>query len=88
MVGRSTLLEQQRNVFLEFALTAFDGEMVMRLTFDQIDRQFALRQQSVGADRLAGNSDGIEHGGKHPDFIGLLGRLLTFYGERTDFFWV
>ena len=58
MVGRSTLLEQQRNVFLEFALIAFDGEMVMRLTFDQIDRQFALRQQSVGADRLAGNSDG------------------------------
>ena len=88
MVGRSTLLEQQRNVFLEFALIAFDGEMVMRLTFDQIDRQFALRQQSVGADRLAGNSDRIEHGSKHPDFVGLLGRLLTFYGERTDFFWV
>ena len=62
--------------------------MVMRLTFDQIDRQLALRQQGIGADRLAGNRNGIEHGGKHSYFIGLLGRFLTFYGERPDFFWV
>ena len=88
MVGRTTLLEQQCNVFLEFALIAFDGEMVMRLTFDQIDRQLALRQQGIGANRLASNSDGIKYGSKHPDFIGLLGRLLIGYGERTDFFWV
>ena len=85
-MGRSTRNEQQRNIFLEFALIAFDGEMVMRLTFDQIDRQLALRQQGIGADCLAGNSNRIKHGGKHSDFIGLLGRLLTFYGERTDFF--
>ena len=88
MVGRTTLLEQQCNVFLEFALIAFDAEMVMRLTFDQIDRQLALRQQRIGANRLAGNRNGIEHGGKHADLIGLLGRLLIGYGERTDFFWV
>jgi hypothetical protein len=37
MVGRTTLLEQHRNVFLEFALVAFDGEMV------KVNRELAYR---------------------------------------------
>ena len=62
--------------------------MVMRVATDQIVGERALRQQSIGTDGLAGNIDDIEYAGKHPDFIGLLGRVLTFYGERPDFFWV
>ena len=88
MMGRSSRLEQQRKVFLELGLITFDREMVMRLTFDQIDRQLALRQQGIGADRLTGNRDGIEYRREHPDFIGPFGDFLAFYGECADFFWV
>ena len=88
MVGCSPLTEQKGDVFLKFALIAFDGEMVMRVSTDQIVGEPALRQQGIGADRLAGDIDGVEYAGKHPDFIRLLRLILTFYGERTDFFWV
>ena len=88
MVWRCAIVEQQRDFLLQPGLVPFDGEMVMRLTFDQIARQLALRQQGIGADGLAGNVEGIEHGGKHAYFIGLLGLVLAFYGQSADFFWV
>ena len=87
MVGRCALLEQQRDIFLQPGLIAFDSRMVMGLSFNQIVRPLALRQQGIGADRLAGDIEGIEHGGKHPDFIGLLGFVLACYRKGADFFW-
>jgi hypothetical protein len=73
-------VEQQRDVFVQSRLIAFDGEMVMRLTFEQVARQAALRQKGIGANRFAGDVDGVKHGGKHPDFIGLLALVLACYG--------
>ena len=82
------IMEQKRDVRLERRLIAFDREVVMRLTLHQIGRQFALRQQGIGGDVLAGDVDSIQQRNEHPDFIGLLGFFPTRYGQSADFFWV
>ena len=42
VVRQSTMAEQKRDIFLKFALIAFDGEMVMRVATDQIVGERAL----------------------------------------------
>ena len=48
MVRCRAIPEQQRDFLLQAGLVAFDCEMVMRLTSDQIVRQLVLRQQGIG----------------------------------------
>ena len=80
------ILEQQRDVGLERRLIAFDGEVVMRPALHQIRGQFALRQQGIGGDVFAPDSDALQQRGEHSDFIGLLGIGAARYGQCADFF--
>jgi hypothetical protein len=88
MIRRPALPKQQRDIGLQRGLIGFDGEMLMGLALDHVGRQFALSKQGVGANVTARDADAVEHGGKHPDFIGLLDLILAFYGQGADFFWV
>src|SRR5207249_10673254 len=55
------ILEIEFQIFQNYRLIAFDGEMVMRLALgDQIVGQLALRQQGIGTDLLARYLDGLE----------------------------
>jgi hypothetical protein len=59
----------------------------MGLAFYRIGGQFALGQQSIGGEGLAGEVEGVEDGDDHPDLVGLLDRIALAYGQGTDFFW-
>jgi hypothetical protein len=55
---------------------------------DQVAREFALGQQGIGGDGLAGDVQALEERDEHADFIGLFERVGAVYGQRADFFWV
>lgn len=82
------ILEEKGDIGLKRRLIAFGREVIMRLAFYQIARQFALRQQCVSGNVLALDVYRIEKRNEHSDFIGLLGLFTARYGQGTDFFWV
>lgn len=56
--------------------------------FNEIFRQFSLRQQGVRGDGFTGNIDRIQQRNGGFDFVRLFLFVAAFYRQSTDFFWV
>ena len=70
-------------------LVALDGEVVVGpARFHDIAGQLALREQGIGADRLASDLDGLQQRDGRFDFIGLLLLVAPRYRQRAHFFGV
>jgi hypothetical protein len=48
--------------------------------------EFALGQQGIGGEGLAGDVEGFEDGDDHPDLVGLFDLVTLAYGQGADFF--
>lgn len=83
-----SVLEVERNVFEETGLVAFDGEVIMGITFlDQVMGDFALGQQGIGGNIPSLDIDGIKERDGGLDFVGTFDFSTILYRERTYFFW-
>lgn len=87
-VRGAAVLEDQADRVMERGLVVLGHEDVMGLAFEYIGSQFALGQQGIGGEGLAGDVEGVEDRDDPPDLVRLLDRIALAYGERTDFFWV
>lgn len=86
-VGRTAPREVQRNVAFEGGLIAFDREVVVRLTRDEVLGQRALCQQRIGGDVPTRDIAVREQRDRHADFVGALEFVASGYRQRADFFW-
>ncbi len=86
MVGRLSLLEEERDIGLQRGLIAFDREVAVGLTAYDIRGQLALREKRIGGDVLALNVDAIEQRDEHSDRSAWLLPGLLRAGCRL--FWV
>ena len=88
MVGRRDLneirdaapLERQGDIPFQRWLVALGREMIMRLPFNNIAGQLALREQRVTRNVLAGDVTARKQRDHHADFVGLLLLITAFYG--------
>ena len=86
---RGKILEVVGDLFEEFLLVAFGGEVVVcAAIFHQVSSQFALSEQGVGGNGSSLDLNGVQQGRGYLDLISLLLLIATFDGKRTYFFWV
>jgi len=70
-------------------LIVFDDEVVMGVTrLDYVVSKVALSQEGIGGNIFVLNIDGIQQGNRGFDFVGAFERIVTVYGQGSDFFWV
>ena len=79
-VGRTALVEQQRDIAMQRRWVALGGERLMRLALDDIGCQRALGQQRIAGDVLASEVTALKHGERQADFVGALLRIAARYG--------
>ena len=87
-VRLTATFKDQADIRPQGRLVIFDGEDVMGVVFQEILGEFALGEQGIGGDRLAGDIQRLKDRDDHPDLIGLLELISAVYGQGADFFWV
>ena len=87
-VGGAARLEQERDLALQAGLVPLDGEILVRVSFDDVAGECALGQPGIARDVLAGEGTALQQRDRQADFVGALLLLTPRYGECTDFFGV
>jgi hypothetical protein len=88
-IGFFAVLEIQLDVLEDSTLIALYSEEIMGVTFvDDVFGEFALGEEGISGDGFALDIDGVEDRSGHLDFVCAFNFIRTFYGQRTDFFWV
>lgn len=77
----ASILEEEFDGFKESGLVAFDGEVIMGLSFNDVIADVALGQQGVGGDGFALDGNGVEQGNDGFDFVGAFGFVAAGDGQ-------